>query len=304
LEGIRGRTHRFAPTGDYTDINKESTTVMEIIKKLIDNKILTGSTLAAITSFGGCILLIQQGIMGIPFYMMLSFFIITSMAVMVVSMREKTLSIKNLLKQYNITEQEILGYLQSKRQRKPLNNHKLFLSKITEYQNKISDVKAKCKHKGKAFVISNFLSSVIESFISEMEIYLASNNDNINDDSIDTDINLLINTLYGIRDVCVSDARTRHVPGTFVSLLQNDINNIVNEMVMIAKGIYKVGYSNDYDAHLHILSEFTDVLDKFMSDDNMAFMVGRNGELSDIYDKVDTALGIGVIQPNKEGNFG
>lgn len=277
---------------------------MDIIQKLIDNKILTGSTLAAITSFGGCVLLIQQGVMGTPFYLMLSFFIVSSMIVMIVNMRNKTLSIRNLLAQYNVTEQEIIGYLQSKRQRKPLHNHKLFLSKISEYQSRINTISDSCKHKGKSFVLRNFLSSVVETFITEMEVYLASHNDTINDDSVDGDVNILVNTLFGMRSICINDARSRHVPDSFITLLQNDINRIVVEMVSHAKEVYKVGYSNDYDAHLHILSGFTSVLDRFMSDTSISNLLERNGDLTDIYNKVDTALCIGVIHNNQEANFG
>lgn len=277
----------------------------EIIRKLLDNKVLSGVSLGAIGSLATIIVMVFNNIFGLPFYILIGVFVLFALIVTIFSIRngikqstENAINdirkdIKQLIDvitEKNINIRMLTDYIDRVEKRSDLLEHSFFTSQYSEYLYKIKQIRNRDGEKGQNFIIAKFhliklitVRNNLERFINENNIQIMDDSKQLNVDNLITVINNSINNYEqkakdeGIDEIFIEDYNTAH--SYVIDTLKEDLKQIKYSC-----------FTTDYNRYIAVLNAVVKAFNETFSDYHLEKIYNINGRLVDYYKEITSLL--------------
>jgi hypothetical protein len=285
--------------------------VEDIIRKLLDNKILSGVSLGAIGSLVTIIIMLFNNILGLPFYVMVSIFGVFAIIVTIFSIRngvkqgtedaigvirEDIKKLLDVISEKDIDIKTITSYINTLETRSDLLQHSFFTSQYSEYLYKIKQILNRDGEKGQNFIIAKFHHIKLKTVKDNLENFINQNRFEIMDDSVQLNVDNLItvinNSIHeyeekaqkeGIENIFIEDYNTEH--NYIVEILKEDLKNIKHSC-----------FTTDYNRYIAVLNAIVKAFNETFSDYHLEKIFNINGRLIDYYKEITSLLDRKIIR--------
>lgn len=301
----------------------------DVLKKLLDSKIISGLTIGVIGSIVSIVIMLLNSVFELPLYIMMGVFFVFSVIVIIFTVKppkqpEHELNI--ILSRHNTTVENvdylltklkdknidnILKYIKLQDARKHLLNHKFFGSDgCIKWERSIRLIQNNPNiDLGKKWCVVKWLSVKLDTVVCVVKEFIKYHNNDIMDNNIDFGLDLMVSAIYDSIDRNNVGCNPYEILGYNCKLLQMGFKNevlsdysnvheyIVKKLVSKINKLKDIDYIvSDYTKYMMLLDILYDTMDYTYSDGHLQEILKINGRLNPIYETIKEKVSCGILK--------
>lgn len=284
----------------------------DIIRKLLDNKVLSGVSLGAVGSLITIIVMVYNNILGLSFFVMIGVFGLFALVVTIFSIRnagennnnnDETSYLRQRMQDCDVEDELLIEYIDYLKTRPSLLEHSLFNSEYRKFKNEVAKIEKTEENKGKAWIITRFLNLKLDVVIERLKVYIGNNLDVINNDFKHLGVNDLIVVVYDSINSKEEGnegyeiiAEKQGVPKRFITQFNLRHDYIVSQLDAALQVIKTSNYfRSDYIKISAVLDAVLSAFKETFSEKHINEILSINGELEAEYAYIADMLGKGLL---------
>lgn len=283
----------------------------DIIRKLLDNKVLSGVSLGAIGSLITVLIMVMNNILGLPLYIMISVFGLFALVVTVFSIknslkqstensiqeiREDIKHFINIITNKGISINTLTDYIERIEKRRDLLQHSFFTSQYSEYLYKIKQIRNRDGEKGQNYIVAKFHLIKLNVVKNKLEEFIQQNRMQIMDDSIQLNVDSLITVINNSINEYENKAKEEGIDEIFIEDYNTEHDYIVEDLKNELKHIKYSCFTTDYNRYIAVLNAIVKAFNETFSDYHLEKVFNINGRLIEYYKEITSLLDRKIIK--------
>ena len=277
-----------------------------LLKKLLENKILSITSLVPIGAFVVAIIMVWQGNIDIPFYVSIGVFVLTGVPISIVSIvKAKKTKIPefDFVSEFGLEKEQVLRLINKNKNRKSLLSHSIFSDFHSEWTSKINRIEYNdlIRNKGQYFILKTFLKIKLNIVLDRIRSHISRYENIINDDFTHKDISgfiEVINNSVNSSDIDFKGyeniALETGIPDLFIDEFNKIHYPILKRLKIQLNSIKDCELENDYNKYMLVLNFIKLAFDETFSNEHINDIIKINGRLDPVYNFVTDLLDKGL----------
>jgi len=277
-----------------------------LLKKLLENKILSITSLVPIGAIVVAVIMVWQGNIDIPFYVSIGVFVLTGVPISIVSIvKAKKTKIPefDFVSEFGLEKEQVLRLINKNKNRKSLLSHPIFSDLHSEWASKINRIEYNdlIRNKGQYFILKTFLKMKLNIVLDRIRSHISRYENIINDDFTHKDISgfiEVINNSVNSSDIDFKGyeniALETGIPDLFIDEFNKIHYPILKRLKIQLNSIKDCELENDYNKYMLVLNFIKLAFDETFSNEHINDIIKINGRLDPVYNFVTDLLDKGL----------